>query len=539
MTVLFETLIQRAQSRPDGTAFIFQEDLWTYRRLARESERVARGLAAAGIKAGDRVALHMMNRPEMLVTYYACLRLGAIAAPLRTAFKFAELAPMLQRLQPALYVGESSLYPNVAAFDAAVLPLNKRVVISDAGGSHGVQSWEALKQSEHADLPIPPSNEPAVLLNTSGSTGQPKFVMHTQDTLAATTHLLSRHWALSADDVVISPMQLAHASGLFLSLSFVQAGVRFIMLQSADPDTILDSIEYHRGTWLLGFPYQYAGLLEAQQERPRDVSSLRICLTAADACPVDLQKRVTAALRAPLCNVWGATEVAGQLTYGLQPGSVVRLTQDIQIRLVDENGTDVTHGEIGELLIRGKNVFVGYWNDPAATADSLRDGWYHTGDLMRRGEGDELWFVSRKKDIIIRGGTNISPAEVEEALAACHPAAEEAAAVGKPDPVLGQRVFGFVRLAPGAKESLVTEILQNVAKRLAPYKVPEGLRVIDALPRNALSKVDRRALERMVDEEESHPTVSTRRRRSAGLRGSPARARAEALPQGRATRSEL
>ncbi|WP_027578306.1 class I adenylate-forming enzyme family protein [Bradyrhizobium sp. Ai1a-2] len=503
MTVLpTEVLMQRAESRPESTAFVFQEDVWTYQRCAQESESVARGLAAHGVKAGDRVVLHMTNRPEMLIAYYACFRLGAVAAPLRTAFRFAELAPMLQRLQPALYIGESSLYPNVAAVDAAILPREKRVIL-DETDAHGVQSWEALKQSGHADLPIPASNEPAVLINTSGSTGQPKFVTHTQDTLAAGTHLLSKHFGFSADDVIVSPLQLAHGSGLFCSLSFVRSGAPFIMLPSADPDLVLDNIERFRATWLLGFPNQYAGMLEAQQAKPRDVSSLRVCLTGADACPVDLQKRFTEVLKAPLYNVWGATEVAGQLSFGLQPGPVIRLTEDAQIRLVDEEGTDVAHGEIGELLIRGKNVFVGYWNDPTATAQNLKNGWYHTGDLMRRGEGDELWFVSRKKDIIIRGGTNISPTEVEEALVACHPAVVEAGAVGKPDPVLGQRVFAFIKLAAGAKEDVVSEILQNVAGRLAPYKVPEGLRVIDALPRNALSKVDRRALERMIGEVES------------------------------------
>jgi acyl-CoA synthetase (AMP-forming)/AMP-acid ligase II len=498
-----EALMQQAKSRPESLAFIFQENVWTYRRLAHESERAARGLAAIGVKAGDRVVLHMTNRPEMLVAYYACFRLGAIAAPLRTAFKFAELAPMLQRLEPALYIGESALYPNVAAVDVGILPLEKRVILDDADGTHGVQPWDVLTQCEHADFPIPPSNEPAVLINTSGTTGQPKFVVHTLDTLAGTTHLLRKHLGLSADDVIVSPMQMAHASGLFCSLSFVQTGVPFIILRGTDPDIILDSIERYRATWLLGFPYQYAGLLDAQQTNPRDVSSLRVCLTGADVCPVDLQKQVTAALRAPLYNLWGASEVVGQLTFGLRPGPVVRITEDAQIRLADENGIDVAHGEIGELLIRGNNVFVGYWNDPAATAQSLKNGWYYTGDFMRRGGGDELWFVSRKKDIIIRGGTNISPAEVEEALVACHPAVEEAAAVGKPDPVLGQRVFGFVKLAAGANGAVVAEILQNVAGRLAPYKVPESLRVIDALPRNALSKVDRRALERMVGEEES------------------------------------
>jgi long-chain acyl-CoA synthetase len=511
-----EVLMQRAQSQPESTAFIFQEEAWTYQLLAQESERVARGLAASGVKRGDRVVLHMMNRPEMLVAYYACFRLGAIAAPLRTAFKFAELAPMLQRLQPAFYIGESSLYPNVAAVDAAILPPARRVLLDDVDGTHGVQPWEVLRQSAHANLAIPASNESALLINTSGSTGQPKFVIHTLDTLAMTTHLFCKHFGFSVEDVVVSPLQLAHSTGLFCSLSFVQTCVPFIMLQSADAGVVLDSIERYRGSWLLGFPYQYAGLIEAQRTRPRDVSSLRVCLTGADACPVDLQKRVTAVLRAPLYNIWGSTEVAGQLTFGVQPGPVLRITEDAHIRLVDENGTDVTHGEIGELLIRGKNVFVGYWNDPAATAQSIKNGWYHTGDLMRRGEGDELWFVSRKKDIIIRGGTNISPAEVEEALVACHPAVEEAGAVGKPDPVLGQRVFGFVKLAPGAKESVVAEVLQNVARRLAPYKVPEGLRVVEALPRNALSKVDRRALERMIGEDESARSASEAARSRPG-----------------------
>ena len=169
-------------------------------------------------------------------------------------------------------------------------------------------------------------------------------------------------------------------------------------------------------------------------------------------CPIDLQERVTSTFGAPLYNFWGASEVVGSLTFGLENGPVVRIVEGAQVRLVDEAGADVPHGEIGELLIRGANVFAGYWNDPAATEQSLKAGWYHTGDLMRRGEGDDLWFVSRKKDIIIRGGTNISPVEVEEALVASHPAVEEAAVVGTPDAVLGQRVFGFVKLCSRHEE---------------------------------------------------------------------------------------
>lgn len=182
------------------------------------------------------------------------------------------------------------------------------------------------------------------------------------------------------------------------------------------------------------------------------------------------------------------------MKFGLRPGPVMRVADDTRFRLVDDKGNDVADGEIGELLLRAANVFDSYWNDPKATAETLKAGWYHTGDLMRREQRDELLFVARKKDIIIRGGTNISPIEVEQAIVASHAAVEEAAVVGMPDAVLGQRILGFVRLAKGASEALVPQIRDNLKTRLAAYKLPERLIVLDALPRNALSKIDRKAL---------------------------------------------
>src|ERR1700754_665610 len=236
-----DALMQQAQSRPEDTAFIFQANVWTYRQLAHESERVAQGFAARGLRAGDRVVLHMMNRPEMLVAYYACFRLGAIAAPLRTAFTSAELTPMLERLRPSIYIGDSMLYPNVTAVDAAILPLGKRFIVDDADRTHGAQPWDVLRQSAPVDLPIPTaSDDPIVLVNTSGSTGQPKFVMHPQGTIAAMMPLLGKHFCLRATDVIISPLQMAHASGLYLSLGYVLAGVPFVILQRGDGHTVLD-----------------------------------------------------------------------------------------------------------------------------------------------------------------------------------------------------------------------------------------------------------------------------------------------------------
>jgi long-chain acyl-CoA synthetase len=505
-------LSHQVQTQPKSTAFVFHEDVWTYERLAVAAESLARGLAARGVGPGDRVALHMMNRPEMIVAYYACFQLGAIAAPLRTAFKFAELAPILQRLKPALYIGEISLYDNVAPVDASILAPVNRFVVDGSFEDHGVQPWEALFDvASNESLSISPASyKPAVLINTSGTTGQPKFVVHTPATLSESVDLLVRHWGFSHDDIMMMPLPMAHMSGLISFLAFIQFGAPFVLLEVFDADTVLDTIERHRCTWCLGFPAQYAALLDCQRTRPRNLGSLRVCLTGADVCPVDLQERVTSTFGVPLYNLWGATEVVGSLTFGLQRGPVVRITKGARIRLIDEHGAEVADGEVGELLIRGANVFGGYWNDPQATQESLRGGWYHTGDLMRRGEGDELWFVSRKKDIIIRGGTNISPVEVEQALVAAHPAVEEAAVVGVPDAVLGQRVFGFLKLANGMKDTVVSEILRNVAARLASYKIPEGLEILDKLPRNALSKVDRNRLQAMAAKinEASRPPIA-------------------------------
>jgi len=491
-----DALIQKAQARPQDTAFIFHDVVWTYQKLASETERLARAMAANGVGPGDRVAIHMMNRPEFVVAYHACFRLGAIAAPLRTAFTFAELGPILQRLEPTLYLGEAGLYGNVAAVDAALLPASQRFVLGGVANDAGFQPWEALFTGSQDAVMFPPvADEPCVLITTSGTTGQPKFVMHTQATLAATVGLLRDHMNLSERDVMVVPLALAHVSGLICTVCFLQLGAPFILLEGFEAGNVLDAMERHAATLHIGFPANYAAMAEAQQKRRRDLGALKYALTGGDTCPVALQEQVTSLFGAPLYNLWGASEAIGQLTFGLRPGQVIRMTPGAQVRIVDEDGSDVAGGEIGELLVRGDNVFIGYWNDDKATAAALRDGWYHTGDLMRRGEGDEIWFVARKKDIIIRGGTNISPIEIEEAIIAAHPAVTQAAVVGLPDEVLGQRVFAFATLSStAAGDTVVPELVGRLSQRLAAYKMPEAIMVIDKMPRNALSKVDRQLL---------------------------------------------
>src|ERR1700742_756310 len=491
-----EVLMQRVQDRPKDAVFIFHDKTWTYEMIAAKAERLAHGMAARGVKRGDRILLHMMNRPEFIAAYYACFRLGAIAAPLRTAFTFTELEPILQRLSPALYIGDADLYGNVAPANASLLPHGRRFIVGGAQQYRDAMPWEELLDGPVSDLPfVPAAHEPAVLVTTSGTSGTPKFVVHTASTLTATVKMATRNLEILSDDVIVLPLALAHMSGLLNLLCNMQLGARFVLLERFDADAVLDAIERYGCTRCGGFPASYAALLDCQRRKPRNLQSLRLCTTGGDACPIDLQQQVTSAFGVRLYNVWASTEAAGNMTFGLRPGPVMRVGDGTRIRLVDDNGNDVADGEIGELLLRAANIFDGYWNDPKATAESLDAGWYRTGDLMRRGENDELLFVARKKDIIIRGGTNISPMEVEQAIADSHPAVAEAAVIGTPDGALGQRVLGFISLAKGANAAVVSEILEKLSDRLAAYKIPERLIVLSALPRNALSKIDRKALQ--------------------------------------------
>ena len=296
---------------------------------------------------------------------------------------------------------------------------------------------------------------------------------------------------------------MAHGFGLFTFLACIQFGAPVVLLERFDPDVLLDAIERHRCTWLPAVPAMFAALRERQRACGWDVHSLRICLSSGDVCPPQLQEQFSALFGTRLRSFWGATEAAGSLTYGLESGPVSRIVKGAEVRLIDDSGAPVPKGEVGELALRGPNVMIGYWAGPGRIDDAPKDGWFRTGDLMRQGDNDDLWFVSRKKDVIIRGGLNISPAEIERVLMA-HPAVLDAAVVGLPDAALGQQVAGFVQLERSTRGVILKEILAGVRALLADYKVPGSLEMVDEIPRNTLGKIDRKSLLAMISKPEGN-----------------------------------
>jgi long-chain acyl-CoA synthetase len=319
-------LFHQETTQPDGIAFIYDDVVWTYHDLLTGAERLSRAFLAHGVRPGDRVVLHMPNRPEMAIALYACFRIGAIACPTNLRFKTAELREVFQRLQPALYLGEEQLYSYVDTIEPEILAKEKRFVIGPGGAYRGAMPWWALLINSGAGRlpPEPDKDAPAVLLTTSGTTGAPKFVTHTPATLSAIMEAMA-HADLDAAPIVLNACPMVHGTGLFTFLRSVNRGAPMVMVERFDPEAVLDRIELHGCTWMLGLPFMYDALLERQRKQPRNVGSLRYCRCGGDVCPTQLQVEFEAAFGAPLRNMWGATEVVGALREGLEPGPVTRL----------------------------------------------------------------------------------------------------------------------------------------------------------------------------------------------------------------------
>lgn len=478
--------------RSGRIAFLQDGDIWTCARLAMEVDRLSVGLRAMGLLQGERVALHLRNGPEIAISYHACFRLGLIAVPLNLRFKPPELENMLGRVRPALYIGHADLCGGIDEVPPSILAPDRRVVVGACPREGAIRWSSLLGDPEDATLcgQTDPDG-PAVLLSTSGTTGQPKLVAHSLRTLA---HITGKgaQLGLRAGDRVAFFLPMVHMSGLWTFLAGLRLGLSMVMIDGTDPDVILDAIAEHRCSLVASLPGTAVQLARSQQRRRRDMTALRCCLTAGDVCPAGLQERFAFLFGRPLFSFWAATEAMAGLTYAQQPGPVSRPLPDVEIRLVDVAGMPVPAGEAGEMLVRGPCVSLGYWSGPGVI-ETAPDGWHRTGDLMREDADGNLWFVSRLKDLILRNGSNISPVEVEQVLLA-DPAVQDAAVVGVPDAVLGQRVIGFVTLSPGADEGCIPAILRHASKQLADYKLPEWLLAVDAIPRNGLGKIDRQRL---------------------------------------------
>jgi acyl-CoA synthetase (AMP-forming)/AMP-acid ligase II len=484
-------LWRRAQDEPDRIAMVAEDGPWTTARLVRKSERLAAGLLARGVAAGDRMALHLHNTSDTVVALLACVRIGAVAVPLNTQLTTPELSDLIARTCPLLYLGEHDLYSRVAPMTETLLPKKSRFLAAPPGTTTSGLGWPQLANIDDCstlDKVEPELDSPAFLLSTSGSTGISKIVVWSHRNLAA-LHLSGNGRGISHDDVLPIMTPLMHASGVYHLFTALAQGAVAVLINPFEPGAVLDAVQKHRITTTFGMPYMCSALAHEQQRRPRDVSSLRAGFVSGDTCPAEIVSEFSHVFDAPLRAFWAATEDVGSTVAAVDTGPCVRIVPEATVHIIDSDGHAVFPGAMGEMLVSSPTTTPGYWHGPGDYTP-MPGGFFHTGDLVCEREPGLLEYLGRAKDVIVRGGAKISPTEVEEALRS-HPAVADAGVAGLPDATLGQRVGALVVYAAGRDRPSNHDLASWLSARLAAWKVPEHLHAADAIPRNALTKIDR------------------------------------------------
>jgi long-chain acyl-CoA synthetase len=489
MKNLGDVLSVSAARNPLHTAIAFEDRSISYQALEQASARLAQWLLQRGCKPGDRIAFYWPNSIETVELYFACFKSGLIAVPVNPLMKAHEVAYVLGHSKAVICFARLDLAQVAleAGRNCARMPVILTAVESLIKGELDVQ------------LPEVSLSDPALILYTSGTTALPKGVTHTHRTLLANVNLLRKSVPNLEKFLVMT--QLAFASGIYLGLLAVFAsGGTSVLAPAFHAPHVLDLIERFQCTCTFGLPSMVQLLLEEQTLRPRQICSIRTFLVGGDSVPASLHERFQEQFGIDLRECFGMTETGftiGNLGGVIRPGSLGTPRDGVEAKVVDSNGREVPDGQTGELIVKTPVNLVGYWDDPAATREALRDGWLFTGDLVRRDADGYFWFEGRKKQIIIRDGSNISPQEVEEAIYT-HPAVLEVGVIGTPDPVeaRGERVLAFVALRDGCVTS-EDELKQHARQRLADLKVPEEIVFLEKLPKGISGKIQRTALKQL------------------------------------------
>jgi long-chain acyl-CoA synthetase len=488
---LADNLVRSAQTYPDRPAVRLDDLLLTYTDLDARSARVAGLLASYGLRPGDRVAIMLPNVPEFAVVYYGVLRAGGVVVPMNPLLKEREVAYYLADSQAGLiFVWHG--FTEEAHRGAAKAGV--ACVVVDGGFGDLLAAAEPV-----TDVVDRAPADTAVILYTSGTTGQPKGAELTHANLStnvetATTDLFH----LTARDVVFGGLPLFHSFGQTCGLNAaVSAGACLTLVARFAPDKVLRVLEQDRVTVFEGVPTMYVALLAAPDRDRYDVSALRVCVSGGAALPVEVMRGFEKAFGCIILEGYGLSETSPVASFNhpdaeRKPGSIGTPIRGVEMRVVDEHGDDVPRGEVGEIAIRGQNVMKGYWRRADATAGAIPDGWFRTGDMARMDEDGYFFIVDRKKDLIIRGGYNVYPREIEEVLYE-HPAVAEAAVVGVPDAGLGEEVGAAVVLKPGVRAT-AEELRDHLKRQVAAYKYPRLVWFLEALPKGPTGKVLKREI---------------------------------------------
>ena len=497
-----------AHHAPDTAAVIFQGESITYLELRDRCRRLSNALIAV-TEAGDRVAILAENCPDYVDCYYGVPGAGLALTLLNYRLAPRELAYIIGNAEPRILIVETKYLPAIRQIRDQI-PSVERILLID-GVAEGCESYAAFRDAGAATEPArrPVESDLCWLLYTSGTTGLPKGAMLSHRNIMAGVLNSMTAWESAPDEVIMFTFPMFHVAGYVMPMHHLRC-FPVVLLRAFDPPTLLANVETYRVTNTAMAPTMVAMLVESAEVDNYDITSLRRLGYGASAMPGEVLRR--ARRRWPWIGFstgFGMTELSGNV---MTMGSVdhVRAAEEgldilrsvgrqmplARVRVVDETGADAAPGVAGEILVKGDQVLSGYWRNPEATAASFTDGWFHTGDVGRWDEDGYLFIVDRKKDMILTGGENVYPREVEEVLYR-HPAVVEAAVIGAPDPKWGEMVVAVIAVRDG-HDVTGADIVAHCRGEIAGYKRPRRLAWIETLPKNASGKVLKRELREMI-----------------------------------------
>jgi long-chain acyl-CoA synthetase len=485
---LAASLARNAADNPDRVAIHLGDQTTSYGELDDQSARVAGLLAARGIAPGTPIGIMLPNVPEFASVYYGILRTGAVVVPMN---------PLLKAREIAYYLGDSGA-PVIFAWHVTAPEVE--IGAKEAGAEAILVDPATFPDILATASPAPQvvdraAYDTAVVLYTSGTTGHPKGAELTHANLINNVEVSAADlFQLGPDDLIFGGLPLFHAFGQTCTLNAaIMTGASLTVLPRFDAAKALGILADQRVTIFAGVPTMFSALLHVPDRSGYDVSALRLCISGGAAMPVEVLRQFEDAFDCIVLEGYGLSETSPVASFNhpgreRKPGSIGTPIRGVEMRVVDASGAEVPHGEVGEIAIRGHNIMKGYLNRPDATAEAVSaDGWFRTGDIGRVDEDGYYYIVDRKKDLIIRGGYNIYPREIEEVLYE-HPEVAEAAVVGIPHPELGEEVGAAVALKPGATVT-PDELRSYVKSQVAAYKYPRRVWIVDALPKGPTGKI--------------------------------------------------
>ncbi len=497
-------LEESTRKNPNKPAIVLDDFKLTYAQLDGAANQVANGLRAAGIQAGERVGIMLPNVPHFPIVYFGILKAGCIAVPMNVLLKAPEIAYYLGDSEASAVFFWEMFAAEALEGISSVPSIRTKVQVSLAGGApEGCVDLPTFmaNQAPTFDTVATEADDTCLLIYTSGTTGKPKGAELTNFNLFQCAHNGTHIFTFNENsDVILGVLPLFHSFGLSNVLNgAIHGGITVTLMPRFDADKALEVIQRDKVTLFLGVPTMYFAMLNHPERSTYDLSSLRLCVSGGASIPGEVIKAWKEATGTDIMEGYGLSETSPTATFnqvdvGLKVGSIGTPVWGVEVKIFDDHGKELPPGEEnrGEIVIKGHNVMKGYWRKPEATAESIKDGWFYSGDIGYKDDEGFMFIVDRKKEMIIRGGFNVYPREIEEVIYQ-HPSVAEAAVIGLPDEKFGEEVHAVVAAKPGMTID-PAELQAFVKERVAAYKYPRTIEVLKELPKGPTGKIMKREI---------------------------------------------